>query len=183
MKLNEKCDKCDLCVSNNFTPIESRGNIHSKFLIVLENPGSKEKRLGSPLIGKTGEMLEEYLKKYSLLNYCFITYSINCTTPRGRTPDMYEILACRYRLLHHLKVVNPIIVLLLGNSAVNSYFGMKIDNISKLNNKILIYNNTILMFGYHPSYVKHNNELYKEYDKLFSNIKLLYKTYVNPYIL
>ena len=171
----QTCDKCSLAVENNFKMVAPRGIISRKLFFIGEAPGYKERQLGYTFVGKAGCLLQKFVSEYGLTNYSYFTNAIKCRPPRNRTPYMSEIMTCRTHLLQEMNTGRPKIIVLLGNSAVNSYFGKEINSISKLNNKIIRMGNQYVMFGYHPSFILRDPTYEKEYHKLFKSIKILYK--------
>lgn len=180
---SKTCDKCSLAIENNFKIVLPRGNIHKKLFFIGEAPGYKERKTGYVFVGKAGTLLQKFVNEYGLTYYSYFTNAIKCRPPKNRTPFMSEIITCRHKLLQEFNTGRPKIVVLLGNSAINSYFGKEINNITKLNNKVISIGNQIVIFGYHPSFILRYPEYIIEYHKLFKNIKTLYKYFVNNSII
>ena len=180
---NNTCDKCPFAIDNNFKKVKGRGNIHSKLFIIGEAPGMTEKRLGKAFVGKAGNLLQSFIEHYNLDGFCYLTNAVKCRPPRNKTPDIDEILICRHNLINEFVEGKPKIIVLLGNSAVNAFYGKEVNNITRLNNKVIVSNNTIIMFGFHPSYILRNHNLRIEYYKMFHKIKVLYKYFVNRYLI
>lgn len=176
------CNHCPLAPDNNFTAVEARGNIYSKLFFIGEAPGSTDKRLGVTFVGRTGQFLQYYIEKYNLQNTCYLTNAVKCRPPRNRTPSEHELFMCQPRLIDELIKGNPRIIVLLGNTAINQFFGGQINNVSKLNNKFIIIGDKIIIPAYHPSYIMRDEKLYYLYDNLFHDIRILYKYLINPYI-
>lgn len=178
----QTCDRCPLAIENNFTMVKPRGNINSKLFFIGEAPGHKEKKLGYTFVGKAGILLQSFIDEYNLNNHCYLTNAIKCRPPRNRTPFMSELDACKPHLIREFRDGKPKIIVLLGNTAINSFFGKEINGVSKLNNKFLIYKKQVIIFAYHPSYIARNPELEYEYHKLFKKIRVLYRYLINKYI-
>lgn len=177
------CDKCSLAIENNFKIVLPRGNINKKLFFIGEAPGYKERKLGYVFVGKAGTLLQKFVNEYGLTYHSYFTNAIKCRPPKNRTPYMGEILTCRHKLIEEFNIGRPKLVVLLGNSAVNSYFGKEVNNISKLNNRIMKIGNQIIIFGYHPSFILRFPEYTPQYHTLFKTIKLLYKVFVNKNII
>lgn len=176
------CDNCPLAPLNNFTIVKPRGDIKSGLFFIGEAPGYKERKLGYTFVGKAGMYLQSYVNKYGLNNFAYFTNAIKCRPPNNRTPYDYELKACRPVLIKEIGKGKPTIIVLLGNTAVNQFFNKEINSITKLNNKIIKLGNTFIVFGFHPSYIMRGENMEHHYDKMFKNIKLLYRFFVNKYI-
>ena len=176
------CNNCPLAVYNNFEQVKPRGDINSKLFIIGEAPGYKERKEGFVFVGKAGLYLEKHLNKAGLTDFCYLTNVIKCRPPKNRTPKWNELHACRPNLIDEIKRGKPKIILLLGNTAVNAFFNKEVNNITKLHNKGIIVNKTVILFGVHPSHIIENDNYEYMYDKLFNKVRLLYKLLINKYI-
>lgn len=176
------CDECGLAIDNNFTPVQPRGNIDGKLFFIGEAPGYKEKKLGYTFVGKAGTFLQYYVNKYHFTDIAYFTNAIKCRPPRNRTPFMKEILKCRPHLLNEIVRGKPKIIVLLGNTAVNSFFKAEINSITKLNNKVIKCGDSYILFGFHPSYIMRDTERNHHYEQMFNIISKLYRHLVNPYL-
>lgn len=177
------CDKCPLAIENSFKMVLPRGDITKKLFFIGEAPGYKERKLGYTFVGKAGQLLQYFVNEYGLTYHSYFTNAIKCRPPRNRTPYMSEIKTCRSHLLKEFNDGRPRIVVLLGNSAVNAYFGCEVNSITKLNNRVMRFGNQIVVFGYHPSFILREESNIPEYHKMFKTIKLLYKYLVNRNII
>ena len=176
------CDKCQLAIENNFTPVKPRGNIHGGLFFIGEAPGYKEKKLGYTFVGKAGTFLQQYVNKYNLNSISYFTNAIKCRPPRNRTPYMDEILICRQHLLKEIAEGKPKVIVLLGNSAVNSFFKAEINGITKLNNRLIKCGDSYILFGFHPSYIMREKDREYLYDNMFSIIYSLSRIKINKYL-
>ena len=176
------CNRCPFAVLNNFKTVKPRGDITKKLFIIGEAPGHKEQRTGIAFVGKAGQHLQWFINNNGLRKVAYFTNALKCRPPKNRTPEMREIMICRPRLISEITEGKPKIIILLGNTAVNAFFGKEINSITKLKDKHLFTNGTIILFNYHPSYILRNNELIDDYDRFFTKVRVLYKYFVNKYI-
>ncbi len=181
--MKKTCNKCPLAIYNDFKMVLPRGDIRSKLFIVGEAPGYKERQEGYVFVGKSGQLLQSFINAYSLSKFCYLTNAIKCRPPKNRSPYPNELNACRQHFIEEMIEGRPKIIVLLGNTAINQYFGKEINNITKLNNKIYVRKDGIILFGFHPSYILRNSDLELEYHIMFRKIKTLYRYFVNPYLL
>jgi uracil-DNA glycosylase family 4 len=175
------CNGCPLAPLNNFETVKPRGNINGNLFFIGEAPGYKERRVGYTFVGKAGMLLQEYIDLFGFTNVSYLTNSIKCRPPRNRTPLPVELHTCRPRLITEINNGKPKIIVLLGNTAINQYFGKEINSISKLSNHVITVGNRIIVFAYHPSYILRSGD-YNNYVVLFTKIRILYKLLINKYI-
>jgi uracil-DNA glycosylase family 4 len=100
--------------------------------MIGEAPGKAEDSLGEPFVGPSGRLLEVGLKDalqqagLAFRPSIFITNIVACrpTDERGgmnREPSPDEIRACSERVLLTAEVVNPEVVVLLGDVAARGF--------------------------------------------------------------
>jgi len=175
----KSCNSCDLCLSNNFTPVSGRGNKYPTFMFVGEAPGYTEYKEGSPFVGVSGKLLQSYINNINLNNVSYITNAVKCRPPANREPLWYELDICRNYLEAEIIIHNPKVIILLGRTAINSYFNTYIPTLKKLVGIPFEYNNRIIYINWHPSYILRNPKLTIEYDKMFKFLSSYYKL-INP---
>lgn len=178
----EYCDNCALALGNNFKPVRPYGDINSKLFIISNSPTYKDAKENKVFSGKAGLLFKDLLAAESLLDYVYITNSVKCRTPMGRTPYLEEIVSCKPHLIEELRVGKPKIIVLLGNTAINSFFNKDINMVGKLHNKGLQLNKTIILFGYHPSVLLVNPDKMDSYKRFIHKIRLIYNLKVNRYV-
>lgn len=177
----EVCNNCPLAPLNNFTSVKPRGNIDGNLFFIGEAPGYKERKLGYTFVGKAGMLLQAFVNEYSLTDFAYYTNAIKCRPPNNRTPYPIELKTCRPKLLQEIGNGKPSIIVLLGNTAINQFFNAEINNVTKLNNKVIRVGNSFIIFGFHPAYILRSDE-YHHYYTMFKKIRILYKLFVNKYI-
>lgn len=67
-------------------------------LVVMRNPGEREKEVGLPAVGPTGMLLRKFLRDADILHRCAITNLVKHHTPKNRPPTDKEIRACEHWL-------------------------------------------------------------------------------------
>ena len=111
----KKCRSCSLCESRNKV-VFSKGCLDSDLMIVAESPGQEEDKYGWPLVGRSGKLLDRWMKNY--LNWStFDSYVCNilkCHPPDNRNPLPNEIDACFGFLERQIAIIRPKIILALG---------------------------------------------------------------------
>jgi uracil-DNA glycosylase family 4 len=120
------CDACGLYKGCKSPKMEPWGQGQLKIAIVAEAPGEKEDELGIPLIGPSGQLLNERLKlvgDYLGLDPevdCVKLNVVQCRPPNNREPTPDEIRCCRERVDRQLEEIQPALILALGNPAINA---------------------------------------------------------------
>ena len=103
--LVEGCTKCDLCETRTKIVFGS-GDPHARILVIGEAPGKNEEFLN--------ELLEDAgLKREDI----FIANVLKCRPPANRNPQPHEIEACAPYLRAQTKIINPDVIVTLGNFA------------------------------------------------------------------
>jgi len=118
-----KCEACGLW-SECKAPVEPSIGRYN-LMIVGEAPGEKENELGFGFAGPAGnKMLWPELKKYGLGPLMFhITNVVKCWPSKTKTPTKKHIAACSRHIDRELMGLKPIVVLALGNTAVQFFTG------------------------------------------------------------
>ena len=180
----ENLQECDL--KNNAKKIVfGDGNAESPLMIIGEGPGQKEDDEGKPFIGDAGILLNKMLAAISINRKdIYITNVVNYRPPSNRKPEMKEIKRYTEFLYEHVDIVKPKILILLGSTAMEAFFGsnLKISKERGVWKEILIKDITFLtMVTFHPAYLlrqgdqkKHSwidlKEIRKKIDELKINI-------------
>lgn len=178
------CTKCDICTANNYTPLIGDGNLNANIMFVTKNPSTFEIKNNVPLVDKSGLLFQKYLDLFNFSrDIVYITNCVKCRTPSNRLPTDTEIYNCRDYLEQEINEVKPKIIMLLGNTAIRSYFKLAYTVLGitaeELNANYMIHDNKIIIFSIHPI----NGLYYPEARKaLFNSFITLVKLYriINP---
>jgi uracil-DNA glycosylase family 4 len=123
------CTTCGLyqyCKTPRMSPY---GDFKKKILNIGEAPGDVEDAKGRPWQGKTGKLLYRMYKSVGidLFEDCLNVNAVNCHPTdkqgRNRAPTNDEIAACRRIVLRVIDRYKPHVIVLLGNSAIQSIIG------------------------------------------------------------
>ena len=151
-----KIENCNLKI-NAKNLVFSDGNPLSQLMIVGEGPGQKEDETGKPFVGDAGTLLTKMLKAINLnRNDVYITNVVNYRPPNNRKPEPSEIIRYSEFLREHISIIKPKILVLMGSTAMESFFGQSLKISEERGKwKELIINQktyqTILTF--HPAYL------------------------------
>jgi uracil-DNA glycosylase len=126
-------DGCRLCPEAGF-PVEPRpmyrGRVDAPILLIGQAPGRQEKERGLPFIGSSGRRLMAWMaqagfSEQEFREECYFSAITKCFPGRGpkgdRRPTPHEIALCRPHLLAPLPLLNPKVVLLVGQMAIASF--------------------------------------------------------------
>ncbi|MFL2889843.1 MAG: uracil-DNA glycosylase [Pelagibacteraceae bacterium] len=155
-KAIENIKNCEL--KKNATDIVfADGHPDSKIMIVAEGPGASEDEEGLPFLGRAGQLLDKMLKSINLdRDNVYITNVVNYRPPKNRKPTADEIKRYLPYLCRHIEIVNPKILILLGNTALNALIGDK-EIISKVRGKWITKKIgkclTSVIVSFHPAFL------------------------------
>ena len=112
------CQKCGLCETRT-NVVFGMGNPQAEVLVIGEAPGRSEDEQGLPFVGRSGQLLDQYLRAIHLSRdkNVFITNIVKCRPPENRDPLPNEWDACIPYLREQFRVIRPKIVLCLGRIA------------------------------------------------------------------
>ena len=129
----ESCTRCDL-YKNATQTVFSSGPPTAALMLVGEQPGDVEDRIGEPFVGPAGLVLRDALAEAGIeASAVYLTNAVKHFkwTPRGKRriherPNREEMLACRYWLEQELATVRPRVLVALGAIASASLFGTSV---------------------------------------------------------
>ena len=92
------------------------GEPDADVMFVGEGPGQREDEQGLPFVGPSGKLLERLLGEIGLTRAgVYIANVVKCRPPKNRDPRSDEIDACKGYLRRQLMLVDPKVVVTLGN--------------------------------------------------------------------
>jgi uracil-DNA glycosylase family 4 len=149
------CKACSLSATAlNHVPGE--GNPNAKFVVVGEAPGATEDELGRPFVGKSGDLLTKILEAVGFKREdVFICNVLKHRPPGNRNPTPDEVVACAPFLLKQLDVLQPKVILALGNFAAQTLLNTDVG-ITKLRGIEHTYHGIQLVATFHPAALLRN---------------------------
>lgn len=128
----QECQGCDL-YQNATQAVFGEGPKDATLILVGEQPGDEEDKLGHPFIGPAGRLLDKVLEEVGIpRDDVYVTNAVKHFKwePRGKRrmhskPRAGEVRACKPWLEAELTVVDPQILVLLGATAAQSLLGTK----------------------------------------------------------
>ena len=124
------CRGCELYGPATQT-VFSKGSALARVVLVGEQPGDQEDRQGAPFVGPAGRLLDRALADAGIDPAdCYVTNAVKhfrfTPTPKRRlhqTPDVAHVEACRPWLEAELAVLDPVVLVCLGATAVRALLG------------------------------------------------------------
>ncbi len=144
------CAKCRLALKR-IKPVPGEGPAEPRFMLIGEAPGNHENELGRPFVGTGGRFLNEILTKFGVdRRKIFITSVIKCHPPGNRRPKEDEIESCLPYLWRQLNLLNPALIVLLGDVALKSVLHVQ-DNLADMHGSIVFWEGREIIPTYHPN--------------------------------
>jgi DNA polymerase len=150
-------------------------------MCIGEGPGQEEDLQGRPFVGRSGQLLDKILNVcgFNRQEHVFIANIVKCRPPNNRAPLPEERLMCIPYLYKQIELINPIIIVLLGATALNGLIDPNL-RITKVRGNWLMWNNRWVMPTYHPAALLRNPKLKYEAWEDFKKIVAKYRELVNP---
>jgi uracil-DNA glycosylase family 4 len=145
------CTKCRLAGART-NVVFGMGNPASRLMFVGEGPGAEEDRQGLPFVGRSGQLLDKLIRQEIGIGResCYIANVVLCRPPGNRDPLPDEIEACNPYLEAKLGIMQPRVVVTLGNFATRLLLGTS-EGISRLRGSSYAFRDGHLVPTYHPS--------------------------------
>ena len=120
----EGFDGCELKVhATNL--VFGDGNPEADIMMIGEAPDRDEDREGKPFVGVSGQLLDRMLSHIGLTREGFyITNGVYWRPPGNRKPNDGEIAVCRPFLDKQISLVNPKLLVLIGDKAARGLAGV-----------------------------------------------------------
>lgn len=171
----------DICDIKKFAKntVFADGNENARYMLIGEAPGEQEDIQGIPFCGRSGKLLRKMLKlaKYTD-DEIYFSNILFWRPPSNRTPSSDEIQACMPFVEKHIHLLNPEMIILIGNTAAVNLLNSKLG-ITMLRKRVHQYKNDFLTHPiksvaiFHPSYILRNMNKVDETVKELINIKVL----------
>lgn len=151
----EGCPKCKLS-ENRTQVVFAEGSVEAQVMVIGEAPGADEDREGYPFVGRAGELLRGGFEKIGLpKEKIYITNTVKCRPPNNRDPEQEELDACRPYLDRQIDIIDPDVILTLGNFALQYCLGDD-RRITRSRGQVYDWNDRLLIPTFHPAYILRN---------------------------
>jgi len=147
------CKKCRLAEGRTQV-VFGVGNARADLLVVGEAPGREEDLAGEPFVGRSGQLLDRLMFEEVGLtrDRFYIANVVKCRPPQNRNPAPDEIDACRPYLEEQITLINPSVVITLGNFATRLLLDRP-EGIRQLRGKVYPFRTGHLVPTYHPAFI------------------------------
>ena len=149
------CTKCRLCEDRRHT-VPGEGAAAARLVVIGEGPGKTEDETGRPFVGQAGELLTKILAAIGLAReQVFICNVVKCRPPQNRTPLYDEIASCLPYLFRQLEILQPKVILAMGNTAIQTLLNTK-QSLGALRGKTHRFRGIPVVVTYHPAALLRN---------------------------
>lgn len=166
------CTKCPALCQSRSQVVFGSGNPKAEVLLIGEAPGANEDKQGIPFCGMSGQVLNELLSSVGLSREdIFITNTILCRPENNRGPAKEEVENCRERLDKLIQIMQPKVIVTIGNFATERILGRK--GITSLRGKVFEKSGMKIVPVIHPAnylYSGRNPEMFMQMKKDFETI-------------
>ena len=98
--------------------VPGEGPIPARLMLIGQNPGREELKIGKPFVGRSGKYLDSILSRNGIdRGKIYITSVVKQGTPHNRYPKKDEIRYWMPRIVEEIGEVKPEIVVLMGTLA------------------------------------------------------------------
>lgn len=120
-----KCGACGLYKHCTTPKMAVAGKGRKQILVIGEFPSSSDDEQGRHMTGEGGDYLRKALLKHgvNLFEDCWVTNAIICSPKRKTAPTSKEIDYCRPNIIKVINELQPQVILLLGDAAIQSVIG------------------------------------------------------------
>jgi uracil-DNA glycosylase len=148
------CTRCRLHQSRTQV-VFGQGDPHADLMFVGEAPGFHEDRQGVPFVGPSGQLLNRLLEGIGLRREdVYICNVVKSRPPQNRDPLPDEIAACRPWLDAQVRLVDPRVVVTLGNFAAKTLLETT-TGITRLRGRAYPFQGRVLLPTFHPAAALH----------------------------
>lgn len=157
------------------------GQPEARVAFVGEGPGAQEDAAGRPFVGPAGQLLDKMLDAMNFRRErdVYILNVVKCRPPGNRAPETSEVEQCLPHLARQLEILDPVIVVLLGSTAVRALIHAE-ARITRVRGDWVVRDGRWWMPTYHPAALLRNPELKRP---VWSDLKRVldkYRELVDP---
>jgi uracil-DNA glycosylase len=131
------------------------GDPNADLMFIGEGPGFHEDKQGEPFVGPAGQLLNQVLGEIGLRRErVYINNVVMCRPPGNRDPLPDEIDACKPWLDERIELIDPSVVVTLGNWATRFVLGPRVS-ISRVRGQRFPWNRRTVIPTFHPAAILH----------------------------
>lgn len=145
------CTRCRLSTGRTQV-VFGDGSPSADLMFIGEAPGRDEDLQGEPFVGRSGKLLDRLMLEE--LGHdrsgVYVTNSVKCRPPGNRDPLPDELAACRPWLESQLEIIDPKVIVTLGNFATRLILNTR-EGITKMRGREHSWNGRVVVPTFHPS--------------------------------
>ena len=146
------CTRCPLHQERTHV-VHTEGNRKARLMFVGEAPGADEDIQARPFVGRAGQLLTKIIEAIGMKREEVLIGNVNrCRPPGNRAPTAEEASRCKPYLLREIAVVQPEVIVVLGNTAMKNLLDTR-EGITKLRGRFQDYKGIKVMPTFHPAYL------------------------------
>ncbi len=147
------CTRCRLA-DGRTQVVFGVGHPDAELLLVGEGPGAQEDIQGMPFVGRSGQYLDRLILEEMGLTRAdlYIANVVKCRPPGNRDPLPDEVAACSPWLDQQLELIDPSVVITLGNFATKLLLRTT-EGITRLRGRVYPFRGGVLIPTFHPAAV------------------------------
>jgi len=145
------CTRCVLAETRTQV-VFGVGDPNADLLFIGEGPGRDEDLAGEPFVGRSGKLLDKLVQQEIGLDRSsfYIANVVKCRPPGNRDPLPAEIESCRPYLEGQLDLIDPTVVVTLGNFATRLLL-QTTEGITRLRGRAYPFRRGHLVPTFHPA--------------------------------
>jgi DNA polymerase len=148
------CVRCRLSQGRTQV-VYGAGDPDADLMFIGEAPGFHEDKQGVPFVGAAGQLLNRLLADSGIeRDEVYINNVILCRPPGNRDPLPDELEACRPWLDERIAIIDPAVIVTLGNWATRYILGSNVS-ISRVRGQRFPWNGRIVIPTFHPAAILH----------------------------
>ena len=145
------CTRCPLYEQRTHV-VHTEGNRKARLMFVGEAPGADEDAQARPFVGRAGQLLTKIIEAIGLKREEVLIGNVNrCRPPGNRAPTTEEASTCKPFLLREIAVVQPEVIVVLGNTAMKNLLDTR-EGITRLRGNFQDHQGIKVMPTFHPAY-------------------------------
>lgn len=146
------CTRCPLHQERTHV-VHTEGNRKARLMFVGEAPGADEDAQARPFVGRAGQLLTKIIEAIGMKREEVLIGNVNrCRPPGNRPPMPDEVATCKPYLLREIAVVQPEVIVVLGNTATKNLLDTNVG-ITRLRGSFQDYKGIRVMPTFHPAYL------------------------------
>lgn len=155
--LERQVSACPLCelAKTRACSLPGAGNKKASLMIIGDAPTEEDENNQDIFSGAAGVLLTSMLKAMGYQRQeVYLTNSVKCKTQNNQNPSSSQLLACQDYLLRQVQLIEPKLILAMGNIAAQSLLKTK-STMARLRGKLHYIDGVKapVLVSYHPTYL------------------------------